>query len=186
MTTGVVVTCLPAARLFVVRYIPQLTGSILSRASKYTGTQSTELSKISDNSGRGLSHEVAIGGVDDNRNVGIQKLPKDGAEETEHVEGKTVQQGSSLRALDLDRYRRYSMRVTVTSGRRFLSEDDEILALGSPSTDCDRVESPVESVRLPAAFASAEDLLSVPAQHPGDYLGVPEGYLAGTPPTSQI
>lgn len=174
---------MPAARLFIVRYVPQVTSSIISRASKHTA-HSTEFSERSGNVGLGHIHEVGHGGVHGKRRAGIQKPHRGGAEEVEHAGRNAFRKASSLRPSDLDRNRRYSMRVTITAAGRFLSEEDEILALGSPSTDHNGDDSPAEpSVQLPAGLASADDLLAAP-ERTGEYLGVPDGMLSGTPPTS--
>lgn len=123
----------------------------------------------------------------DNGGVGNEQPHKGGTEEIEHAGRNISRKGSSLGASDLDRYRRYSMRVTVTSARRFLSEDDEILALGSPSTDHHESDSPAaSSVQLPTGLESTDDTQPSPARSPGEYLGVPDELITGTSPTSHV
>lgn len=113
--------CLPAARLFIIRYMPHFKNAFQPRTSRLTELDSTELYKRPGDAELGTMRGTDIDRADDITRVEGQISNVGGSC------GENAKKGSdlptSLDCTNLDRYRPYSVHVSVTSDRRFMSED---------------------------------------------------------------
>lgn len=166
ITAGLMVACMPAARIFVMYYIP---GAITGKLSRLTEPYRVEASGDTGPSGRSLSSEsVAEAG---RSSYGSKKPPMS-------IDAHPTQ---PLTAPDLDKNRAYSMRATVTSTGKF-STSSEASPTGS-NPDYNRKDSEIELT----SFDNFPEPPCSPASRTGEYLGVPDGLLTDSPPSpSQI
>lgn len=178
ITAGLMVACMPAARLFVWHCIHRASGKTHSR-SRLTELYDTAAGRASRGVCDGGGSAAGIGLT---QNSGRSKLKK--PYKGEKPGSKKVNH-RPLGSSDLDKNRRYSMRVDVTSTGRFDSVSETASGKGTASSptvagsERERKDSPAGVGEVPGGDDYAEsEVGNIPRT--GEYLGFPEEMLAAS------
>ncbi|CAN8098244.1 unnamed protein product [Discula destructiva] len=151
ITAGLMVACMPAARLFVVRYLPRVFSTQRSRNTNDDESPHVHLPSTNEfqNAQRIESNKRR-----NNPPAPLELTPK-----------------------DLDKNRRYSMHVTVTSAGKFSPEDHSEKDSHHEFADGEEEEEEEEEeeMRIPELLEPG----SAKLKSPGEYLNVPKMFLEG-------